>query len=223
MIVALGVAGEEAADERDERDPLEVGAALTLCGVLLVAHQRLEAMRVAQRLGGERRHDLTEANVGVGERLGVAVRAQENRTDGRALPLNRYDDDRADVAPVELALDEPQRRVARGVGNEHRFAGVERALQLGIAVEIDDEVANRRIFVAGDEPDLVLLGGEEDRAPVEAEGIAELARDRLEDVDEMQRGGDFLQDVDDRDEMVAFALQLAYASAKARDLIIPPI
>ena len=96
-------------------------------------------------------------------------------------------------------------------------------LQLRIAIEVDDEIADRRILVARDEADLVLLAGEEDRAAVEAERVAELARDGLQDVDEVQRRRDLLQDVDDRDEVVALALQLGYARAQPRDFIVPPI
>ena len=171
-------------------------------------------MRIAQRLGRERCDDLAEADVGVGEGLGVAVGAQEDRADDRGLPPDGHDHDRADVAGVEGALDAAQRGVRGGVRDEHRLARIERALQLGVAIEVDDEVPDGRIFVAGDEADFVLVAGQEDRAAVEAERVAELARDRLQDVDEMERGGDFLQDVDDRDEMVALALQLGYAGAQ---------
>ena len=116
-----------------------------------------------------------------------------------------------------------QHRIVRRVGNEHRLAGVERALQLRIAIEVDDEIADGRIFVARDEPDFVLLAGEEDRAAIEPEGVAELAGDGLQDVDEVQRRGDFLQDVDDGDEMVALALQLGDARAQPSDFVIPPV
>lgn len=66
-----------------------------------------------------------------------------------------------------------------------------------------------------------MLAGQEDRAAIEAEGVAQLARDGLEDVDEMQRGGDFLQDVDDRDEMVTLPLQLRDARAEPGYFVIP--
>ena len=110
-----------------------------------------------------------------------------------------------------------------GVGDEHRLARVERALQLGIAIEVDDEVPDRRILVARDEPNLVLFAGEEDRAAIEAERVAQLAGDRLENVDEVKRGRDFLQDVDDGDEVVALALKLGYASMQTDELVISPI
>lgn len=39
----------------------------------------------------------------------------------------------------------------------------------------------------------------------------------------MQRRRDFLKDVDDRDEMVALALELGYAGMKPDELVISPI
>ena len=65
--------------------------------------------------------------------------------------------------------------------------------------------------------------GQEDGAPVEPERLAQLSGDRLKDVDEMERGGDFLQDVDDGDQMVALALKLGYASLQTDELVISPI
>src|SRR5262245_48485600 len=46
VVVALGVAIEQAANERDERDALEIRATLADRGFLLILEQRLEAMRV---------------------------------------------------------------------------------------------------------------------------------------------------------------------------------
>ena len=223
MLVTARVAGEEPARECDERNALQVGPVARLRGVLLVAKQRLEPMSVSQCLGGERGHDLAEANVGIGERLGVAVGAQEDRADHRALPLDRHDDDRSHVSRAQRGLDAAERRVGGRIGNEHRLARLEGALELGVAIQIDDEVANRRILVAGDEPDFLVFAGEEDRAAIEPERLAQLAGDRLENVDEVKRGGDFLQDVDDRDEVVALALQLGYARAQPADLILSAI
>lgn len=68
-----------------------------------------------------------------------------------------------------------------------------------------------------------MLAGEKDRAAIQPERLAQLARDGLEDVDEMERRGDFLQNVDDGDEMVALALQLGYAGAQPADLIVSAI
>jgi hypothetical protein len=76
------------------------------------------------------------------------------------------------------------------VGDEHRLAALERALQLRIAVQVDEEIADRRILVARDEAHLVPVAGEEDRAAIETERLAELAGDRLEDVDEVERRRD---------------------------------
>src|SRR6185369_3320381 len=84
----------------------------------------------------------------------------------------------------------------------------------------DDQIPDRRILVARHEPDLALLPREEDRAPIEPEALAELAGDRLEDVDEVERGGDLLQDVDDRGEVVALALERGEARPEARHLVI---
>lgn len=162
-------------------------------------------------------------DVGFGERFGVAIRAEKDRTDHSALPLDWHDDDRPHVARVEGALDAAERRIGGRVRDEHRLAGIQRALELRVAVEIDDEIANRRILIAGDETNLVLFAREEDRAPVEPEGVAELAGDGLKNVDEVEGRRDFLQDVDDRDQVVALALQLGYASAQPSDFIVPPI
>jgi hypothetical protein len=68
-----------------------------------------------------------------------------------------------------------------------------------------------------------VLARQEDRAAVESERLTQLAGDRLQDVDEVERGRDLLQDVDDRDEMVALALQLGYAGAQPADLILSAI
>jgi hypothetical protein len=119
---------------------------------------------------------------------------------------------------VQLVADAAQHRVGRGVGDEHRLTTLEGALQLGVAIEVDDQVADGRIFVAGDEPDLFLLSAEEDRAAIEAERLAELAGDRLQDVDEMERRRNFLQDVDDRYEMVTLPLELRDFRLEASDL-----
>ena len=186
MVVTLRVASEQTPHEGDQRDALQLGAALRFDGVFLVAKQRLEPVRVAQRFGGERRHHLAEADVGIGERLGVAVGAEENCPDDRALPPDGHDDDRAYVAHVERRLDALQRRVGHGVGDEHRLARIERSLELRIPLEVNDEVADRGVFVARDEPDLIVRARQEDRAAVEAERLPELAGDRLEDVDEVE-------------------------------------
>lgn len=223
MVVALRVAIEQAANECDERDALEIRAPLASRRFLLILEQRLEAVCVAERFRGQRRDDLAKANVGVRERFGVAIGAEENRADDGRLPLDRHDDDRPHVARVERALDRPELRIARRIRNEHRLARIERAFQLRIAIEVDDEVANRRIFVARDEANFILLGGEEDRAAIEAECVAQLASDGLQNVDEVEGGRDLLENVDDRDEMIAFALQLGDARAQPSYFIVPPI
>ena len=135
--------------------------------------------------------------------------------------MNRHDDDRTNISSIESRLDALKRRVARRIGNEDCLARIECAFQLRVPIEIDDQVANRGIFVAGDETDLVVFSGQKDRASIEPEGIAELSRDRLQDIDEVQRRRDFLQDVDDCDEVVPLPLQLGDASAQTGDLVIP--
>jgi hypothetical protein len=133
--------------------------------------------------------------------------------------VDRHDDDRTNVSHRERRLGTLEHRLVRRVGNEHRLSRLERALELRVPVEVHDEVADRRVLVAGDEADFVLLCREKDRAPVETERVAELARDALEDVDEVQRRGDFLEDVDDGGQLVPLALQLGDTGAKRRQLV----
>jgi len=66
-----------------------------------------------------------------------------------------------------------------------------------------------------------VLAGQEDRAAIEAEGVTELSRDGLQNVDEVEGSGDLLQDVDYGDQVVALALQLRDARAEPPDLVIP--
>jgi hypothetical protein len=76
-------------------------------------------------------------------------------------------------------------------------------------------VANRRVLVRRDEPHGPAAAlREKNRAAVQPERLAELARDRLEDVDEMQRGGDFFEDLDDGEEVLAFAFQFGDAGSE---------
>lgn len=51
VIVAFGVPVEQPADEGDEGNPLQIRLTLAVRRVLLIAQQRLEPMRVAERLG----------------------------------------------------------------------------------------------------------------------------------------------------------------------------
>ena len=53
-----------------------------------------------------------------------------------------------------------------------------------------------------------VAASEIDRAAIEPERFAQLAGDRLQNVYEMQRGRDVLENVDNRDELVTLALQL---------------
>jgi len=118
---------------------------------------------------------LAEANVRLGERLGAAVGAKEDRADHGALRLDRHDDDRPNVSRIERVADALQRRIADGVWNEHGLPRLERALQLGIALQIDDEVSHRRVAIRRDESDLARAPREIDRAPLEPERVAERA------------------------------------------------
>src|SRR3569623_3781926 len=105
VILGIGVAVEQAPYERDERDALQLAAALLLLLRLLSGEQRLEAVRVAERVRGERRDHLAETDVAVGERRGLALRAKKNCADHRPAPTNRHDDDRAHVAERRNELD----------------------------------------------------------------------------------------------------------------------
>ena len=167
-------------------------------------------MRIAQSLTRQRSDHLAKAHVAFRERRSVALRAQEDRADHGPLRLDRHDDDRADVAQVELTLHVPHHGVNRSVGNEHRLARFKCALQLRIAIQVDDEIPDRRIFVAGNQPYFGVVAGEKDGGTVETEGLAKLSRNGLQNVDEMQRRADFLKDVDGGDQMVAFTLKLGY-------------
>lgn len=223
LIVTGRVAVQEAPEERDHGDTLQVTSPLGRCGVLLITHDRLEAMRVEQRFRGQRRDHLTEPNVRFRERLRVAIGSEEDGADRGGLPSNREHNDRANVARVELFLDRLELRIGSGVGDEDSVAGLEGALQFGITVEIDDQVSDGRVLVTGHEANLVLFAGQEDRGAVEPERIAEFSGDGLEDVDEVEGGGDLLQDVDDRNQVVALALEFGYAGLETEELVIPPI
>ena len=143
-------------------------------------------MRVAESLGGEGGDDLDEAHVGVGESGAVAERAEENRADRHGPPRDRHDRNRLDAAIDQLALDVLERRVVRRVGNEHGLAALHRLLQLRVALQIDQVIADRGIFVGGDEPHLPpALFAEKDGAAVQPERLAELAGDGLQNVNEV--------------------------------------
>ena len=208
MIFARRVAIEQPAQERDERNPLELRPTTRILAIIIRAQQRLEPMRVAQCLRRERRDHLTEPDIALRKRLRLALRAKEDRADDRRSPPNRHDDDRTHVAHIERGARRLQHRIIRRIWNEHRVAGLERALELRIAIEIDDEISDRRIFVTRHESHVGVSAREIDRAAIKPERFAELAGDRLQNVYEMQRGRDVLQDVDYRDELITLALEL---------------
>jgi hypothetical protein len=133
--------------------------------------------------------------------------------------MQRHDDDRPHIALFELRPNRLQRRIGDRVRDEHRFTRFEDAPQLRITIDVDDEIPDAGILVARDQADLVLLTRQEDGAAIETERVADPAGDRLKDVDEMQRGRDFLQQLDDRDEMIALALNLSEARPQLRDFV----
>ena len=215
MILAGSVAVEQAPQECDECDALELRAATRVLVIIARPQQRLEAMGVAERLRRERGNHLAEADVALGERLGLPLGPQENRADDRRPRTDRDDDDRSHVAQVERRARVLQHRIVRRVGNEHGVARLERALELWITIEVDDEIPDRWILVAGHEAHIGVAAREIDRAAIEPECFAELPGDRLQNVYEVERGRDVLQNVDNRDELVTLALQL-------RDLLLQP-
>src|SRR5438128_1651395 len=123
MIFARGVTVEQTPEERDERNALELRTAAGILAVIVRAEQRLEAVRVAKRFRGQRRNDLAETNVTVGERVRLSLGAEEDRADHRRAPTDWHDDDRADVPHVERGTGVLQQGVVRRVRNEHRVPG----------------------------------------------------------------------------------------------------
>ena len=208
MIFAGGVAVEQPPQECDERDALELRAPTRFLAIIAGPQQRLEAMGVAKRLRRERSDHLAEADVALGERLGLPLGPQEDRADDGRPRTDRDDDDRSHVAQVERRACVLQHRIVRRVGNEHGVARLERALELWITIEVDDEIPDRWILVAGHEAHIGVAAREIDRAAIEPECFAELPGDRLQNVYEVERGRDVLQNVDNRDELITLALQL---------------
>ena len=165
-------------------------------------------MRIAKRLRGERGDHLTKTYIALCERLRLALGTEEDRADDRRSPPNRHDDDRTHIAHIECGARGLQHRIVRRIRNEYRVARLERAFELRVALEIDDKIPNRRIFVARDETHVGVSAREIDGAAVKPERFAELACDRLQNVLEMKRGRDVLQDVDYRNELITLSLEL---------------
>src|SRR5439155_81280 len=115
--------------------------------LVLALSQALVAVGVAQALRSERSNDLHEADIRVGEGRAVAVGAEENRADRDRAPRNRHDGDRLHAAIDELVFHMPQGRVVHRIRDEHGLATLHRALELRVAVQIDDIVSNRRVFI----------------------------------------------------------------------------
>src|SRR2546421_4538220 len=92
------------------------------------------------------------------------------------------------------------------------LAALHRAFQLGVALQVHHVVANGGTLVGRDQPHRPAAPlGEKDRAAVQPERLAQLTRDALEDVDEMERGGNFFENLDDGEQMLALALELGNA------------
>ncbi len=208
MVLTGRIAVEQPAEEGDQRDTLELCASAGILAIIVRAEQGLEAVRIPERLGRQRRDHLAEANVAVGKRFRVAFGSQEDRPDDGRPPTDRHDDDRAHVAHIQRRPCVLQHWIVRRVGDEHRVARLERPLELRIPIEIDDEVPDRWIFVARDQAHIGVSAREIDRAAIEPERFTELAGDRLQNVYEVQRGRNVLKNVDDRDELITLALKL---------------
>ena len=105
-----------------------------------------------------------------------------------------------------------ERRIGRRVGDEHRLPALNGAAQLGVAIQIHQVVADGGILIRGHEPHrLAAALGEENRAAVEPERLPQLARDRLQDVHEVQRTRDLLEDFDDGEQVLALVLEFGDA------------
>ena len=96
-------------------------------------------------------------------------------------------------------------RIVHGVCDKNRLTTLERLFQFGIAIEIHDKIPDRWIFITRHQSHFVALTREENRAAVETECFAELAGDGLQNINEMQRRADFLQNLHHGDQPVAFA------------------
>ena len=208
MVLAGCVAVEQSTQERYQRNTLELRAPTRFLAIVARPQQRLEAMGVAKGLRRQRRDHLAEPDVALGERLGLPLRSQEDRADDRRPPTDRHDDDRSHVAHVERRAGVLQHWIVRRVGNEHGVTRLDRALELRIPIQVDDQIPDRGVFVAGYEAHIGVAAREIDRAAIEPERFAQLAGDRLQNIYEMERGRDVLQNIDDRDELVTLALQL---------------
>ena len=186
VIFASRVAVEQPAQECHQRDAFELRAPPRVLTVIGRSQQRLEAMGVAERLRRERGDHLAEADVALGEWLGLPFGPEEDRANDRRPRTDRYDDDRSHIAQVERGARVLQHRIVRRIGNEDGVARLERPLELRIAIQVDDEVPDRWVLVAGHEAHIGVAAREIDRAAVEPERFAQLAGDRLQNVYEMQ-------------------------------------
>jgi hypothetical protein len=160
-VLAVATVGvEEATEEADHRNALKFSAPLRLRDVALGLDERLEPMRVAECLRSERSNRLAESYIGLRERMRVlfgAQSAEKDRANHRTLPPNGYHNDRSNVSHGELRLNALEHRLVRGVRDEYGLPRFESTLQLRIAVEVDDEVSDRRGLVVRYQTNLVML------------------------------------------------------------------
>src|SRR3982750_3276966 len=73
VLLALRISVQQATEEADECDALELRPALRDGDVLLAPQQCLESVRIAKRLRREGRDGLAESDVRIAERLGVTL------------------------------------------------------------------------------------------------------------------------------------------------------
>ena len=83
------------------------------------------------------------------------------------------------------------------VVNDDRTLGPDRFLNLGIALEIDAQVANGRILVHRDDTTFVVAGSRQhERAMRQSERLADATHQRLEDLVGADGSRDLLEDVE---------------------------
>ena len=104
-------------------------------------------------------------------------------------------------------------RIVHGVGNEHRLAALHRALELGVALEIDDVVADRGVLVGRHQPHRTCPPRsarkiEQRSSPNASPSLRAID---LQNVDEVERARDLLENLDHGEQVLALALQLADA------------
>ena len=177
MVLGLGVTVEEAADESHEGDTLELAGSLPAVGFLLSAEKRLEAVRIAEGVGCERGHNLTETYIVIGEWGRATLGAQEDGPDHRTAPSDWHHNYRAHVPESQEHLGALEHGVGAGVGDEDGLAAIEGALQLGVALQVHHEIAQTWVFIRRHEAHVPLVAEQEDGASVKTECFSETLGD----------------------------------------------